>query len=307
MSVTVNRTAQRYSSGSQATPRMVLLHTTEGMGWPSYGGGSSAPHATIRPIPGEGIEVREHIPFTQFAKALQNRPGGVQTNTSGVLQFELMGTCDERAASRAYYWPKADDAVLRALADYLRPIMATYGIPHTSDVTWKSYNRGQAPSSYGLSNGVRMSFEKWMTFRGICGHEHAPENDHGDPGDFPISTLLRHLSGASAATPAKAPSTPDLRKEWLTKQIAEHGNLSVGTVKRLQAEVGATIDGQLGPATRKATQRWLGVTADGEWGEQTYAALRRKVGATNPTGGWTKDLGKALQRHLNKLAKERRS
>ena len=307
MSVTVNRTAQRYSSGSQATPRMVLLHTTEGMGWPSYGGGSSAPHATIRPIPGEGIEVREHIPFGQFAKALQNRPGGVQTNTSGVLQFELMGTCDERAASRAYYWPKADDAVLRALADYLRPIMATYGIPHTSDVTWKSYNRGQAPSSYGLSNGVRMSFEKWMTFRGICGHQHAPENDHGDPGDFPIATLLRHLSRASAATPVEAPATSDLRKEWLTKQIAEHGKLSVGTVKRLQAEVGVTIDGQLGPETKKAVQRWLGVTADGVWGPKTYAAMRRKVGATNPTGGWTEDLGKALQRHLNALAKERRS
>lgn len=309
MSVTVNRTAQRYSSGPQATPRMVLLHTTEGMGWPGYGGGSSAPHATIRPIPGEGIEVREHIPFTQFAKALQNRPGGVQTNTSGVLQFELMGTCDERAASRAYYWPRADDAVLKALADYLRPIMATYGIPHTSDVTWKSYNRGQAPSSYGLSNGVRMSFEKWMTFRGICGHEHAPENDHGDPGDFPISTLLRHLSGASAATPAEASTTPDLRKEWLTKQIAEHGVWKKGgaTIKRLQAEVNVAIDGIDGPATWKAIQKWVGATPDGVRGPQTVKAIQKKVGMRSLTGRWTPYLVMKLQRHLNALAKARRS
>lgn len=105
------------------------------------------------------------------------------------------------------------------------------------------------------------------------------------------------LAERAAATPAKPTST--LREQWLAKKIAEHGSLSVGTVKRLQAEVNVTIDGKIGPQTRKAVQRWLGVTADGQWGPQTYAALRRKVGATNPTGGWTKDLGRALQRWLN--------
>ncbi|WP_068325045.1 hypothetical protein [Janibacter terrae] len=199
MSVTVDRTTQRYSSGEQDAPRMVLLHTTEGWGWPSYGGGGSAPHATIKPLPGVGIEVREHIPFGQFGKALANRAGGVQTNTTGVLQFELMGTCDE-SRSGLYFWPNADDQVLAALADYLRPIMRQYGIPHTSDVTWKDYNAGRIPSSYGLSNGVRMSHTRWMTFRGICGHQHAPENDHGDPGNFPIDTLLRHLGGTTTTT-----------------------------------------------------------------------------------------------------------
>ena len=304
MSVTVNRTAQRYSSGAQAKPRMVLLHTTEGMGWPGYGGGSSAPHATIRPIPGEGIEVREHIPFTQFAKALQNRAGGVQTNTSGVLQFELMGTCDERTASRAYYWPRADDAVLRALADYLRPIMATYGIPHTSDVTWKSYNRGQVPSSYGLSNGVRMSFAKWGTFRGICGHQHAPENDHGDPGDFPIATLLRHLSGKATAPATPAKAQPTDRATWLRKKIATHGIWSPATIRRLQAEVDVPIDGVAGPQTKKAVQKWLGVTQDGVWGPQTYSALQRKLGIKQ-TGVWSAYLRRRLQVHLNRLAKDR--
>lgn len=212
MSVTVNRTAQRFSSGAQAAPRMVLLHTTEGGGWPSYGGGSSAPHATIKPLPGKGIEVREHIPFGQFAKALQNRPGGVQTNTSGVLQFELMGTCDARSAGSMYYWPDADDKVLEALADYLGPIMSKYGIPARADVTFKSYNRGQVPSSYGLNNGVRMSFSKWNSYRGICGHQHAPENDHGDPGDFPISKLLAHLGGKSAPSQTGELSMSDVKK-----------------------------------------------------------------------------------------------
>ena len=299
MSVTVNRTAQRYSSGSQATPRMVLLHTTEGMGWPGYGGGSSAPHATIKPIPGKGIEVREHIPFGQFAKALQNRSGGVQTNTSGVLQFELMGTCDERTASRAYYWPRADDAVLQALADYLRPIMATYGIPHTSDVTWKSYNRGQVPSSYGLSNGVRMSFAKWGTFRGICGHQHAPENDHGDPGDFPISTLLRYLSGASAATPAKTTSTQTYTREDVARLqrvlgLEDDGLWGNLTEKQAQAirrclkpgmkrsawdrlrywrlRVSRPAGKQTSDSMRRAHQWALNVKVDGIWGEATDAA-----------------------------------
>lgn len=237
MSVTINRTAQRFSSGAQSAPRMVLLHTTEGMGWPSYGGGSSAPHATIKPLPGKGIEVREHIPFNQFAKALQNRPGGVQTNTTGVLQFELMGTCDARSAGRMYYWPDADATVMKSLADYLRPIMKRYGIPHRADVTFKSYNRGQHPSSYGLSNGVRMSGTKWMSYRGICGHQHAPENDHGDPGDFDVKALIRHLGG----TPA-------------TGSTATVQTYTRDDVKRFQRVHGVKDDGLYGPATEKQAQ-----------------------------------------------------
>lgn len=192
MSVTVDRTAQRFTSGAQPEADVCCLHTTEVWGWPGYAGGGQAPHATIKPIAGKGLEVREHIPTTQYAKALMNLPGGVETNRRGVLQYEMMGTCDPRRKNDMYFWPDADDVVLSALAGYLRPILATYKIPLVSP-PFKAY-----PASYG-SNGVRFTNAQWNSFNGICGHEHVPENVHGDPGAFPIGRLISFLN--NTATP----------------------------------------------------------------------------------------------------------
>lgn len=278
MSVTVNRTAQRYSGGTTTrSPRMVLLHTTEGVGWPSYNGGAYAPHATIKPIPGKGIEVREHIPFSQSAKALANKSGGVETNRAGVLQFELMGTSDESFHERHgwYYWPRADDAVMKALAQYLKPIMSKYGIPVRCTVTFKDYNRGRVPSSYGRSNGVRMSFSQWNSYKGICGHQHCPENDHGDPGNFKINTLLKYLGGASSAPqPSSGGGSSSFYKPTGTKL----------SVKQIQGIVGVTQDGAYGPATKKAVaayQKKIGVTADQLWGPATERAHLAYIGKTS--------------------------
>ena len=37
------------------------------------------------------------------------------------------------------------------------------------------------PESYGPTQ-VRMSPAQFARFEGICGHQHVPENTHGDPG-----------------------------------------------------------------------------------------------------------------------------
>src|SRR5215471_17719630 len=46
------------------------------------------------------------------------------------------------------------------------------------------------PSSYGTSNGVRLSGSAWNAYKGILGHQHVPENDHGDPGDINIAAIM---------------------------------------------------------------------------------------------------------------------
>ena len=107
--------------------------------------------------------------------------------------------------------------------------------------------------------------------------------------------MSKWLATGTGTTAAKTES----RSTWLSKKIAVHGWLSPATIKRLQAEVGAPVDGILGPQTKKAVQKWLGVSQDGVWGPKTHAALRKRLGASNPTGGLTKDLIKAWQRHLN--------
>lgn len=287
--VTVNNTAQHWTSGPQSTPRMILIHTTEGMGWPGYNGGASAPHATIRPIPGVGIEVREHYADGQYSKSLRNASGGVETNRSGVLQYELMGTCDPSQRGRMYFWPDADDTVLRALAQYLAPKAKKYGIPNQTR-EFMAY-----PASYGNSR-VRMSFAQWQDFRGWCGHQHAPENDHGDPGSFPIRTLLGYVYGGDLGSSEKA--DPAERKTWRSKRLMVHGQWTSGTIKRLQAEVNTAITGKWDTATKAAVQRWLGVTADGIVGPVTIKALQKKVGMKQ-TGKWTPFLVGKVQTWLN--------
>jgi peptidoglycan hydrolase-like protein with peptidoglycan-binding domain len=212
--ISIDRTTQRFSSSAQPEPDVDVLHTTEGMSWPGYAGGGEAPHGTIRPLPGKGILVREHIDFDLFAKALMNLPGGVETNRRGALQFELMGTCDEKHKGDPdwYFWPDADDVVLTALADYLRPIHAKYLIPNSAPL-FKAYRPDGVHTqggSYGPNNGVRFDGPTWLRYNGIVGHMHVPENDHGDPGAFPIAKLMTLLAagGTSVVTPPKPAPKP---------------------------------------------------------------------------------------------------
>jgi hypothetical protein len=46
------------------------------------------------------------------------------------------------------------------------------------------------PASYGTSNGVRLSDSQFDTYSGWLGHQHVPQNDHGDPGAFPWARLV---------------------------------------------------------------------------------------------------------------------
>lgn len=262
----VDSTTQRYTSGPQPEPDVWLIHTTEGMGWPGYNGGGHAPHDTIKAFPGKGIEVRRHYPYGQFSKALANTSVPGETNLRGVIQTELLGTCDPRYKDNPnwFYWPDADDVVLQALADYYRPILDLYDIPLQS-VPFLAY-----PASYGSRSGQRMSPRQFASFQGICGHQHAPENDHGDPGNFPIAKLLEMLggdpkhivtvkqtsggssSGTTYWTPTGSRTTRQIQKIVKVKVDGFYGDDTKAAVKKLQAKLGVTADGYWGPATDKA-------------------------------------------------------
>lgn len=180
-----------YVGNTMAHPNVLVIHTTEGSSLPDYGGGSLAPTFTVSGVVGK---VWQHFPANMSARALVNAAGGVETNTLNVVQVEMIGTCDpSKKGQGMIYWPEATDAQLKPLVDLLKWLHAEWPIPLVSTPKpWLVY-----PSSYGSAGGQRMSFDEWNNFSGVCGHEHVPENYHGDPGNFPINRLLQLAGGTT--------------------------------------------------------------------------------------------------------------
>lgn len=190
--------------GTAMESNVGVIHTTEGRTVPSYGGGGSAPNFTALPdIPNKRLRWYQHFDFDVSSRALVNRSGGVDTNTANAVQVELVGTCDERHAAtwdgkRAgvdyLFWPDAPDWALAELAKFVRWAHDEHTVPLRSTVTWKPYNKGQVGGSYG-ANGVRLTGAQWNDYYGWLGHQHVPENDHGDPGNLSFARVLAHATG----------------------------------------------------------------------------------------------------------------
>src|SRR5215471_9696728 len=72
-------------------PAIICIHSTEGNSFPGYNSGQSAPHFTIDV---RTNEKRQHVSMGLAARALANPSGGVETNRAGVIQIEVIGTCD---------------------------------------------------------------------------------------------------------------------------------------------------------------------------------------------------------------------
>lgn len=182
----------------KASELKVVLHSTEGTSWPGYGGGSSAPNYTgMPPLGTKSGTWRAHFPDEKSSRALRNLAGGVETNTDDAIQIELIGTCDpkhknswdgqgKRLAGRDYvYWPNATRRQLKWLARLLADLHTRHGLRLSAPKTFKAY-----PSSYG-NNGVRFSHAGWKKATGVVGHQHVPENTHGDPGNIDITRCLK--------------------------------------------------------------------------------------------------------------------
>lgn len=146
--------------------RGVLWHSTEGS---TFEGADSvfrrttaAPHFTVDPW----REMRvQHIETDLASYALQNLPGGVETNTAGVVQIEVVGYTDDAKAAEhgrpGFALSRLSEWQYRWLGEQvLAPILTAHpAIPHD------------------VYHGPRMTGPQWMAWPGgICGHLHAPEN-----------------------------------------------------------------------------------------------------------------------------------
>ena len=157
-----------------ARPYRGLLHTTEGSTYAgarsAYAASGNMPHFTIG---AEGCW--QHCQLDHASRALVNAPGGVETNRLSCIQIEVIGFAAKPA------WP---DSLITAVKNLMIWIEQQTGIKPWSP-PFEAY-----PASYGFLNSVRMTADNWVKFDGWCGHQHCPENDHGDPGAIPIQQLL---------------------------------------------------------------------------------------------------------------------
>jgi hypothetical protein len=192
-------TMQRQSiPGNSAGPmngdgsRKALIHTTEGPtiagAVAAYRANNSWPHKTVdlrRRL------VAEHLALSVAARSLQNLPGGAdQTNKDGdvLIQYELVGSATNPASIGS---PEDLDWFGR---EVLGPDCRAMGVPLVTAVKWIAY-RSTPPSSYGRNNGVRLSPAEWDAYSGVLGHQHAPDNVHGDPGAIDINRILSAARG----------------------------------------------------------------------------------------------------------------
>ncbi|MDP5310367.1 hypothetical protein [Streptomyces poriferorum] len=233
-------------SGSDMEVNCGVAHTTEGRTLPTYADsqgrrGAMAPTVTGLPdCRARKIRWYQHYDVDESARALANKLGGVETNTANTFQIELVGTCDARARDdwvRAgyqqnvdfIYWPDAPDWALAEVAWLVRWLHDYHGVPLTCVKDWLAYGKddrrpGVTPASYG-ANPARMSMSTWRNFTGWCGHQHVPENDHGDPGDMDFARVIALAKGDT--TPSEEDDmTPEqnARLERIEKVL---GSLSI--------------------------------------------------------------------------------
>lgn len=202
-------TAYWYGSkyqGSAMESNVIVWHSTEGTSLPSYSGGAEAPNFTAKPdFAAKRLVWYQHFDFDVSSRALRNLSGGIQTNTLNACQVEIVGTCDPATHKKwgstpHLYTPELPDWAIRDLAAFAKWANSNHSVPLSSGLTFKAY-----PSSYGNSS-VRMSGTAWTNFKGHCGHQHVPENDHGDPGAFPMADILAVAKGG--ATPSEEDDMP---------------------------------------------------------------------------------------------------
>lgn len=219
-----NRTAQwwetKFSRGRMPVIDKILLHTTETTTWPSYEAGAKAPTLTYNPWTRQW---RQHNYLDTSARALQDPASTpVRENRDGVIQIEITCYCDPKSYRK---YGKGVNALPATAYEDLGAFVAfahlEWGVPLTRTAHW---------ATFPPPNSIRMGSATYDKFKGLLGHQHAPGNDHGDPG-FTNAQVDRILAVARRIIGAPTGATPSPPKE---------STLSAAEVTTIVAEIKAS-------------------------------------------------------------------
>jgi hypothetical protein len=201
----------------EASPATGVIHTIEG----SLESGLGvfrvhfAPHFTL-----DGERIIQLVPLGTMAAALENRPGGVETNSITRAQIELAGHSNDEP------W-LCDAATTESLADLLATLSQVAEIPLE-----RPFADEMPAKPWATVDFARRKAGKWGHVAGWYGHVEVPENEHWDPGAFKWATVLEKAKGIAgdhgsrqldnAATHDKPPSPlPNWYWPWLSWLLGE--------------------------------------------------------------------------------------
>lgn len=169
-------------------------------------------------------ETRVLVDGEREDRSLRNLPGGVETNNRpGVWQIEIVGHATDI--------PHMSDRWYQRLAATIDVICRDKGIPRRFPYPFVAY-----PDSYGAKAPQRLTGAQWLAVGGIVGHQHVPENLHGDPGD--ISRLIPLVAMKEPPMPTANPYAAEVNEAL--QLLTEH---SIYT---------GQLDGWFGPAALAA-------------------------------------------------------
>lgn len=232
--------------------RIGLFHKTQGDGIEgarsTLHAKGAEPHFLTEIRAAKGRRNIQMVWLDRAAKALRNQAGGVETNRLGVIQWEIVGFSE---VEHEHDYDEADwlwfgSECVGPVCDLLRIRKAA--VPFHDYPPEDGHRLGAEP--------WRMTFDEWRTFRGLCGHQHAPENAHGDPGNLsrPIyrngttSAIDLILEGAGA-TPE-----PEPPKGWLDMLSDAEQTELLAKTREIHRQVTVSADRN---AKGGATLRWL--------------------------------------------------
>lgn len=291
-----------WPSGRMTTgPRLIVLHSTETVGFPGYNNGAAAPHFTIDLVTGE---TRQHVPLNWGSRCLAVSTGGVTdrtVNISGTIQIETIGAVTPGYPRTYGHYDlvhafPTDTRAQAHLARLLRAIHDATGIPlqPAPGLRWVSH-----PASYGVHAPQRLGSAAFRAIRGVCGHQHAPANSHGDGlygrsvDGRPVDLEATLAIARSAGTPGRdgdvffeGADGPDVH-QWQTDLAALgydlvgvglFGPKTTAATRAFQSDHGITVDGRVGPVSRTTMENTMRKLDDLA---RQIEALDRKIGAVH--------------------------
>lgn len=229
---------------------------------------------------------RQFLDPEDISHALR-RPDSRQTNGEGKINFSLA------VMGYARNMPQMSDLLVKEIAEFMIWADKALGVK----ATFGLYGSGGS-ECYGVNSQCRMSWDRWKTLEGWCGHQNVPGNTHWDP-NFPTARI--HSAITSLEAGYAVPGEPGLKDGQIMMEIQletlrlysgyaskgkEHQREDVKTCQALLLKEGFEdknttdprnyADGFFGPGTERAVKNFQGaqgLAIDGVVGAATWDAL----------------------------------